>query len=196
MPELLSYLPIIVICGASIVLFLNIGWRWNILALSIQYVGVFWLVLTLWPTGLAAVKLVSGWMAGAMLGSSISEDHVHKNVTTYSTTEEIKFRFVLWFIVLLVVLTFIPKISNWLPISPNLLMGSLILIFVGLLQLSMTNVPHGIIFGLLTVLSGFEIIYAGLENSVLVAGFLSIITIGISFIGVFISQAKNEVGIS
>jgi len=196
MTDVLAILPLIVIFGASLILFLNISWRLNILALSIQYVGVFWLVLTLWPTGLAAVKLVSGWMSGAIIGSSASEKIINREAIHFSSKEEIRFKAVLWFVVLLIVLALIPKITEWLPLSGNILTGSLILIGIGLLQLSIANEPYRIIFGLLTVLSGFEIIYAGLESSVLVAGVLSIITLGISFIGVFISQVKNEEAIT
>jgi hypothetical protein len=192
MTELLETLPLIVICGASLILFLNSSWRWNIIALSIQYVGVFWLVLTLWPTGLAAVILVSGLMSAAIIGSSASEEIINSKTIQFSTKEEIRFKVVLWFVILLMVLAIIPKIIVWLPLSEIIILGSLLLIGIGLLQLSIANEPYRIIFGLLTVLSGFEIIYAGLERSVLVAGVLSIITLGISFIGVFISQIRNE----
>ena len=192
MADILEKLPLIVICGASLMLFLNLSWRWNIIALSIQYVGVFWLVLTLWPTGLAAVKLVSGLMSAAVIGSSASEEIINGKTIQFSSKEEIRFKSVLWFVVLLIVLAIIPKITDWLPLTGTIVLASLLLIGIGLLQLGIANEPYRIIFGLLTVLSGFEIIYAGLERSVLVAGVLSIITLGISFIGVFISQIRNE----
>jgi len=192
MTDLLSILPLIVVLAASLILFLNISWRWNILALSIQYVGVFWLVLTIWPVGLSAVKLISGWMSGAIIGSSVSEEIINLQKIHFSVKEEIRFKAILWFIVLLIVIATVPKLTGIFPLSINLLTGSLILIVIGLLHLSLTNEPYRIIFGLLTALSGFEIIYAGLERSVLVAGLLSIVTIGISFIGVIISQVKNE----
>ncbi|NTW43617.1 MAG: hypothetical protein HGB14_04090 [Anaerolineaceae bacterium] len=192
MADILEKLPLIVICGASLMLFLNLSWRWNIIALSIQYVGVFWLVLTLWPTGLAAVKLVSGLMSAAVIGSSASEEIINGKTIQFSSKEEIRFKSVLWFVVLLIVLAIIPKITDWLPLTGIIVSASLLLIGIGLLQLGIANEPYRIIFGLLTVLSGFEIIYAGLESSVLVAGVLSIITLGISFIGVFISQIRNE----
>jgi len=192
MQEIITYLPLLVIAGASLILFLNVNWRWNVIALSLQYVGVFWMVLSLWPVGLAAVKLVSGWMAGAIIGSTISDGENEKNNSDSSPKEEIRFRIVLWLVILLVIFALIPGISLWIPISNQLLIGSFLLIIIGLLQLSMTIQSYRIIFGLLTVLSGFEIVYAGLEDSVLVAGFLSIITLGIAFIGVFVSHKKNE----
>ncbi|MHB8135911.1 MAG: hypothetical protein ACYDH1_17010 [Anaerolineaceae bacterium] len=192
MQELITYLPLLVIAGASLILFLNVNWRWNVIALSLQYVGVFWMVLSFWPVGLAAVKLVSGWMAGAIIGTTISDSDNDKNFSDSSPKEEIRFRIVLWIVIVLVIFALIPGISLWIPISNQLLIGSFLLIVIGLLQLSMTIQSYRIIFGLLTVLSGFEIVYAGLEDSVLVAGFLSIITLGIAFIGVFVSHKKNE----
>ncbi|PKN83161.1 MAG: hypothetical protein CVU46_17535 [Chloroflexi bacterium HGW-Chloroflexi-8] len=192
MQELITYLPLLVIAGASLILFLNVNWRWNVIALSLQYVGVFWMVLSFWPVGLAAVKLVSGWMAGAIIGTTISDSDNDKNFSDSSPKEEIRFRIVLWIVIMLVIFALIPGISLWIPISNQLLIGSFLLIVIGLLQLSMTIQSYRIIFGLLTVLSGFEIVYAGLEDSVLVAGFLSIITLGIAFIGVFVSHKKNE----
>jgi len=48
-----------------------------------------------------------------------------------------------------------------------------------------------IIIGLLTVISGFEILYATLEASVLMTGLLAIMNIGLAFVGVYILQASN-----
>lgn len=189
--DFLLYIPIILVAGASLVLFLNINWRWSVLALSLQYVGVFWMVLSVWPTGLAAVKLVSGWMAGAIIGSSISEEVNERQASLYATVQEARFRLVLWLVLILVVFALSPNLARWFPLESHLLLGSFLLIGTGLLQLGMTIQPQRIIFGLLTVLSGFEVIYAGLENSVLVAGFLSIITLGIAFIGVYVLQIKE-----
>jgi hypothetical protein len=193
MQEFIQYLPIVLVAAASLVLFLNINWRWNILALSLQYVGVFWMVLSVWPTGLAAVKLVSGWMAGAIIGSTASDEVSEQKLSESSSKEEMRFRAVLWAVIVLVVFALIPNISKWIPLSDPLLMGGFLLICIGLLQLSMTIQPYRIIFGLLTVLSGFEVIYAGLESSVVVAGFLSIITLGIAFIGVYVCHLKEEI---
>ena len=58
--------------GAAISLLLTSNWRLFLLALAIQYLGVFVLVTSHWPVGLAAVKVVVGWMTVAILGSSES----------------------------------------------------------------------------------------------------------------------------
>lgn len=192
MRELITYLPIGLLALASLVLFLNLNWRLNIVALSLQYVGVFWLVLTVWPTGLAAVKLVTGWMAGAIIGSSISTEEEAQNSLSFSSIQEIRFRSVIWIISIIVVWVLLPDIAIWLPISSPVLLGGSLLIVIGLLHISMTSRVFQIIFGLLTVFSGFELFYSALEKSVLVAGFLALITMGLAFIGAYLLHLQNE----
>ena len=81
MLEQLSILPVILIALCSVVLLVSQNWRYSILALAIQYVGLFWLVGTIWPFGLAAVKLVAGWMAGAVLSASQPEEGLQEDQT-------------------------------------------------------------------------------------------------------------------
>jgi len=59
--------PILMAC--SLVLLIGYGWRGTQIALSIQYLAVFWLVTLSWPIGMAAVKLVVGLMASAVLAT-------------------------------------------------------------------------------------------------------------------------------
>jgi hypothetical protein len=64
---------------------------------------------------------------------------------------------------------------------------------VGLLHLGMTTRPFRVIIGLLTVLAGFEILYAAVESSVLVAGLLAAINLGLALLGsYFLSIAAPE----
>ena len=62
----------------------------------------------------------------------------------------------------------------------------MILLGMGLLQLGMSDQPLRIIVGLLTLLSGFEVLYAAIENSVLVAGLLAVVTLGIASVGAYL----------
>jgi hypothetical protein len=57
---------------------------------------------------------------------------------------------------------------------------------MGLLQLGMTTQTIKVIIGLLTVLAGFEVFYATIESSVLVAGLLAMITIGLAAAGAYL----------
>jgi hypothetical protein len=69
--------------------------------------------------------------------------------------------------------------------------GGLLLIGMGLLHLGITARVLRVAIGLLTVLSGFEIIYATVEGSVLVAGLLAVINLGLALVGSYLLIASN-----
>ncbi len=174
------------------VLYAYKNWRWNILAISLQYVAVFWLVLSVWPTGLAAVKLVSGWMAVAVLGSSIP--NIDSGITyNQMKKQEIGFRIIFGLIILLIISIVGPGMRSMLPVSVPLILGGSLIIGFGLLTVGMTSHPLRIIFGLLSIFSGFEVIYAALEQSVMVAGFLSLITLGIALVGAYLLNHNQDI---
>jgi len=88
-----------------------------------------------------------------------------------------------------------PAVQSGIPgISLEQALGSLILIFMGTLQLAFKSRPFGVVIGLLTALAGFEIIYSVVESSVLVAGFLSIIDLGLAMIGSYLIVAPYMEG--
>jgi len=62
MSSLIDILPVLLAGLSSLILFINKKWRWNILAMAVIYVSVFWMVLQVWSTGLAVVKLIAGWI--------------------------------------------------------------------------------------------------------------------------------------
>ncbi len=190
MGNIIIYLPVVLAAVSSLLLFISKKWRWNILALAVIYVSVFWMVLQVWPLGLAVVKLIAGWMAGAILGSSVQED---ENISRTENLIEQRFKIVIVIIIWIFAFSITDNLSNWLPIPQSLSVGGFILIATGLIQIGMASNPIRLVFGLMTTLAGFEVLYAGVENSVLVAGFLSIITLGIALVGVlFVHQEEGE----
>ncbi len=50
------------------------------------------------------------------------------------------------------------------------------------------------IIGLLTALSGFEILYAAVETSVMVAGLQAIVTLGLALIGAYLLAVRGMEG--
>jgi hypothetical protein len=64
--------------------------------------------------------------------------------------------------------------------------GGLILIGIGLLHLGLTAQPLRVVLGLLTVLSGFEILYAAVESATLVAGLLAGVNLGLALVGAYL----------
>jgi hypothetical protein len=186
----MDYLPIVLVAATSLFLLVSKNWRLSVLALALQYVAVFWMVLEVWSLGLSVVKLIGGWMAGAVLGTSILAET--ENAEEISFVEQ-RFKIILTIIIWIIVYSIAPQLQKFLSIPVPLILGGVTLITVGILQFGITTNPIRVIFGLLTCFSGFEVLYAGMENSILVAGFLVIITLGIALVGaLFIHQQEGD----
>jgi len=166
---------------SSLVLVLSQEWRIYVIGLSIQYLAVFWLVAVTWPVGLAVVKLVVGWMIGAVLGASQpTYNLIYENEKGISGT---LFRLMSSIMVLVIAVSIAPLLNAWLPAGMDILLGGVILVGMGLLQLGMTTRPLRVIVGLLMLFSGFEILYSTIETSVLVAGLLAAVNLGLALAG-------------
>jgi hypothetical protein len=182
---------VILLGVTALTLFLSQDWRVSVAALAVQYAGVAVLVGMSWPVALAVVKVVVGWMAAAALG--LTQIGQPFGMEERSWPGGRIFRSVAASLVLLVILTISPGVSAWFPGVRNVqVIGGLILIGMGLLHLGMTARPLRVILGLLTVLSGFEIFYAVVETSVLVAGLLAVVTLGLALVGAYLLTATVE----
>jgi hypothetical protein len=70
--------------------------------------------------------------------------------------------------------------------------ASLLLIGIGLLHLGITAHTLRVTIGLMTVLSGFEVLYSAVEGSVLVAALLAVINLGLALVGSYLLIASNS----
>jgi hypothetical protein len=183
---------LLIVAGLALVVLRD--WRWMILSLAALYVGVFLLVGVSWPLNLAIIKLVGGWMAGAALG--ISQVGQHSLEAEKSWPAGRMFRLLAAGLVLLAVFSILPRVQNVFPeIDLAILQGSLVILTMGLLQLGMTGQTFRVITGLLTVLAGFEVLYAALESSVLVAGLLAGVNLSLAGVGAYLlSMGETEKG--
>jgi hypothetical protein len=87
----------------------------------------------------------------------------------------------------LVVASAVPRIAVYIPaVATEQLLGAGILIGLGLLHLGLTSGTLRVILGLLTILAGFEILYAAVESSVLVAGLLAVVNLGLALVGAYL----------
>jgi hypothetical protein len=172
------------LAASSMVLLVSRFWRWNLIALSIQYVAVFWITAISWPLGLATVKLIVGLMAGAVLAASQPASEGESG--QMSGLSGRLFMGLAGGLVLLVVFSATPILHRWIPIQPSVLQGGILLFAMGLLQLGMTTSVLRVSIGLLTILAGFEMIYAALEASVLVAGLLGLVNLGLALVGAYL----------
>ena len=167
-------------------------WRMSILILALQYVGVCVLVALSWTVEMAVVKLVTGWMAGAVLGMAIVSLPDGSQELQQIDVTGVLFRLLLAVLVVLVMASLAPELALWVPgILPVQAYGGAILIGMGLVHLSLTVSPLRVVLGLLTVLSGFEILYAVVETSTLVSGLLAGITLGLALVGAYLLIAPT-----
>jgi len=167
-------------------------WRVELGLLGLQYVGVFWLTNQHWPISMAAIKLVTGWMAIATLGMTrLGLKETDDSSEKFSPQGRL-FRLFAAGIVFIIVATAAPRVEGIIPgIGLPVISGSLILLGQGMLHLGMTAQPFRVILGLLTVLSGFEVLYAALESSVLVAAMLSVVNLGLALVGAYLFTAQE-----
>lgn len=191
-PEI-SLPALFLISLSGIVLLTGRGVRWLALFLGLQYVGVFLLVYLSWSVTLAAAKLVAGWVAAVLLGVGIASlPNVRMNADRFSPSGRI-FRLLVAFLVWLTMVALASRLQVWFPhVGLEILVGSLLMIGLGALNLGLTVQPLRVIAGLLTVLGGFEILYAALENSILVAGLLASLNLGLALVGLYLLAASDS----
>src|SRR5574339_256724 len=67
-----AWLAVVVTVITATGLLITRDWRWSIILLAVQYLGMLVLTLQHWPLGMASVKVVAGWMSAAILGMTRS----------------------------------------------------------------------------------------------------------------------------
>lgn len=192
----MSFLPgfaVLVLIVTAVGLLLARDWRWLIIFLAVQYFGLLLLTLLHWPLGMASVKVVAGWMSAAILGMTRSglprEDRIERDS---ALPRGRAFRLFAAGIVLLIVLSAATRVDALMADAGlEVTIGALTLIGMGLLHLGVTNHYLRVTIGLMTVLAGFELLYATVEGSVLVAGLLAVINLGLALVGSYLMLASN-----
>ena len=194
----LGHVAFILVLLTSFSILLLRNWRINVIALAIQYLGIFFLVAINWPLGMAIIKLVVGWMICAVLGTtcmtikSLDETEEPKPLSSYF------FRGFGGLLIMLIIFALMPQVQSIFPpkIPQPIIKASIMLIGIGLLQLGMTSKLFYVVIGLLTILSGFEILHSALEISSLLAGLLAGVNMGLALVGVyFLIKENNELSI-
>jgi hypothetical protein len=188
MISVLNWSAVLLILATTVGLLLSRDWRWALGILAAQYLGVFWLVQSHWPLTMAAVKLVTGWMACAALGMT-QIGAARRPASETSWPQGGLFRLFAAGLVWLTSFIVAARAANWLGIDLSIAWGSLLLIGAGLLHLGITAQPMRVIIGLLTMLAGFEILYAAVETSALVAALLVVVNLGLALTGAYLLSA-------
>jgi hypothetical protein len=187
-----AWIAVILILITSIGLLLVRDWRWSIILLAVQFLGMFILTLQHWPVGMASVKLVAGWMSAAILGMTRS-GFPSQMISERSIWPRGRlFRLFAAGIIVLIVLAATPSVDTIMADAGYAVTGgSLLLVGMGLFHLGITSSTLRVVTGLLTVLSGFEILYCAVEGSILVAALLATINLGLALVGAYLLIAQN-----
>jgi hypothetical protein len=180
----------------SLTLLILKDWRINLGILGIQYIGVFLLVGKEWPITLAITQLIVGWIAISIMvmailsvSSTINYHPLHYDPgQTFSPI----FYFLAAIFVDLAAASAAPTFSQLIPGTELFQAWSgLVLIGLGLLRLGFTSYPLSAICSLITLLSGFEVLYAPMDNSVFTAGLLAVIILGLALAGSYLFVAPH-----
>ncbi|MCJ7706139.1 MAG: hypothetical protein MUO38_00840 [Anaerolineales bacterium] len=149
-----------------------------------QYLCAAWLVGLALPLSIAAAKLVAGLMACGALALSVAALRWRSpEVQAGALPSGHAFRLVAAGMVATVAVGL--GLGNWMSLpgitAPGIL-GSTLLMGLGLLQIGITEEPLRVGAGLLTLLSGFEIAYSSIEPSLAVVALLAAVHLGIALV--------------
>jgi len=192
---ILSWAAVLLVAVTATGLLIARDWRWSLGLLSAQYLGAAALAAQHWPLGMAAAKLVAGWMATAALGMTLTATTENAETTERSWPQGGTFRILMAGMIFVLAGVLTPRVENVIAgVGAPVIAGTLILVGLGWLQLGSSDEVRRIIIGLLTVLAGFETFYAAVESSILVAGLLAVVTLGLGLVGAFllISPAAEQ----
>jgi len=180
-----NIIPVLLILAASLAIFLFADWRRCLVALAVLYLGMFILLVQVWPLTLSAVKLITGWVAVVILAMNLPRTSINQDEGILS-----QHIFKVFALIMIWVLAFLisKSISSAFQISPEIAFSALAIFGCGLLQLGMKGQPFFVIVAILTVFAGFELLYASVESSVLINGLLALINLLIAFIGAYFTD--------
>ncbi len=188
---ILSWVAVAIVSLTAAGLLLSRDWRWGLGFLTAQYVGIALLVAQHWPLSMAAAKLVTGWMTTAALAMTLNSLPPREQPVEDFWPQGRTFRLFLVGVIIVLGIAVTPRLQEGLAgIGAPVAAGAVILIGIGLLQLGTSTEILRVVVALLTVLGGFEVLYAALEGSILVAALLAAVNLGLGLVGAYLLNAS------
>jgi len=193
MSDIISWVAVALLLATSVVMLTNKDWRISLGSLAMQYLAMTWLVTRHLPFAMGSAKLIVGWMAVAILGMTrLGSPNAEEEEETF-TPHGVYFRIALIGVVALVTAGATPRIETSIPgLGLPVIAGGLLLIGSGIIHLGVSTNILRVTLGLLTMVAGFEIIYAAIESAILVAGLLAVINIGLGMVGSYLLLAGSS----
>jgi len=186
----ISIIAVLLILVATTIEFVLNQWRWISIAWVFQVFSVFWLTTLSWSFAESAVKLIGGWIAIAIVSSVHPDSILEKENETM--TSGFGFRFLVIAMIWLLAFSSSSLIQNLIPARVEILWGGMLLFGSGIIQVGFSRNIIRTIIGLITFISGFEVMYASIESSVLVSGVLAFLTIGLAWLTVYFHSTEEE----
>ena len=197
MTELLESLPVYLALLASLLNLVRRQWTLNLIALLVQFVCLFPILLKIMPLQLALIHPFTGLMVTLILYLTlVGVGGIESvNLRRRLTSGEI-FRGLAGIFLIATLRAFVPQIEQAVfpTVSGNHLFLSLGLILIGLLQLGTIREPFYLAIGVLTFLSGFELLYSALEFSFLLEALFVAVNLLLAIVGAFfiVKNAESE----
>lgn len=184
-----NLIPLILVMAAGISILAFNDWRWMLSGLAASYLSAFLLLIQIISPGMAVSKLVTGIMATALIFVSRNEiPEEPQDLSPASRIFKITSLALIWLVVMLTAGSF----RSIFPLNYETIAGALIAVTAGLLTLGTSKNAIKVTLGILVIYAGFEILYTPLESSVLINGLLSLITMLIALVGVYISRRHES----
>ena len=171
-------------------------WLTNLIALVFQHIGVFILLLSVRQIRMAFIPLFVGLMTTLILLVTLIGSG---KMQTPSFFERVSagevFRVIAGLVVIIFVALLIPTVRREIfPAAGSyLLLGSLGLILLSLLQVGMIAEPLYVTIGLLSMLSGFQLLYASIETSALLEALFAVLNLGLGLVGAFFLVKQEDI---
>ena len=197
-----AYVPAIGVGITAASLILLEEWRLRFTVLVVQYVLVTWLITSSIPASIAVVKLICGWLACAIMVISARNSRWGRITSRSPQTLPDNLAFKLIALLIVTTAAFGLSRTNWImvpEISDPEILGTTLMLSLGLLQLGLSTGTLRVGLGLMTLLSGFEIAYIVVEPSLAVLALIGSVHIGfalvISYLMLGIGTPEQSMGI-
>jgi len=201
---------LIVLSTASLILIAR-DWRWSLVAILIQYLTVGLLFADILAPHLSFMKVVIGIFICLTLyvtARQVNWGRLPEDVTReealrlgklrilrfgpYMLPTNAPFRVFLAFLVTISVWTLTQRPSFHLPVVPeNVNFAILGIIAMGLVTLSVTSEPYKAGLGILTFITGFELFYSAVDQSLSSLLIFAISNIAVTLVVTYLTQLRH-----
>lgn len=191
----LAFIPAVIAVLCALYNLVRRSWLTNLISLTIQFVAMFIVILSVWVLSVAIIKLIVGLVSVGIIAYSLSSLDMLKAAERFVPLREGElFRAFTGLCLILFILIFQAQVqASIFPRSPQaLLFCALSIMSISLLQLGLKSEPFSVLIGLLGFLTGFELLYASLEYSALLEGFLTVIKLGLALVAPYIFSAEKS----